>query len=89
MVVVEEEPRDTALRRKAPLSAPVIVQVAMAPRVRLTKATAQSFGLTEKACRRKMEEGKWVAGVHYHRDPDGNIWLDVKGIMQWVAREPA
>jgi hypothetical protein len=61
-----------------------VVQVQPAPRVRLSLAAAIT-GLTEKAMRRKIEEGKWLAGREYHRDPDGNIWIDVKGVMQWVA----
>lgn len=63
------------------------IHIQLAPRARLNKATAACFGLTDKAIRRKIEEGKWLAGREYHRDPDGNIWLDVKGIMQWVAGE--
>ncbi len=63
-----------------------VVRVELAPRARLTDATAAAFGMTVKAMQRKMEDGKWLDGQEYHRDPDGNIWLDVKGIMQWVAR---
>lgn len=61
------------------------VVIQLAPRCRLTATTAAAFGLTDKACRRKIEEGKWLGGQEYHRDPDGNIWLDQKGIMRWVA----
>lgn len=64
------------------------VQVALAPRVRI-HLFAASTGLTEKAIRRKIEEGKWLEGKEYHRDPDGGIWIDVKGAMRWVAPEPA
>lgn len=63
-----------------------IVRVELAPRCRLTTETAAAFGMTKKAAQRKIEDGKWLEGQEYHRDPDGNIWLDVKGIMQWVAR---
>jgi hypothetical protein len=62
------------------------IRVELAPRCRLTEITAAAFGLTKKACQRKIQEGKWLQGQEYHRDPDGNIWLDQKGIMQWVAR---
>lgn len=89
MVVDDEQVQAKRPRKKVQLQPPVVVQVALAPRVRLTEATAQSFGMTEKAIRRKMEEGKWIAGREYHRDPDGNLWLDVKGVMRWVAPEPA
>jgi hypothetical protein len=63
-----------------------IIRIELAPRCRLIDATAAAFGLTVKAIRRKIEDGKWLDGQEYHRDPDGNIWLDVKGITQWVAQ---
>lgn len=67
----------------------LVVQVAMAPRQRLAPETAASYGMTVKAIRRKIEDGKWIEGREFHRDPDGNIWLDQKGIMRWVAPVPA
>ena len=65
----------------------VVVQVALAPRVRLTDTTAQSFGLTKRAIEHKIARGQWLEGREYHRAPDG-IWIDVKGVMQWVAPVP-
>lgn len=61
-----------------------VVQVAPAPRVRLPLGAAIT-GLSVKAMQRKIQEGKWLEGREYHRDPDGNVWMDVKGVMQWVA----
>lgn len=59
--------------------------IALAPCARLTDTTAASLGLTAKACRRKIEDGKWLEGREYHRDADGNIWLDFPGIVKhWV-----
>lgn len=62
----------------------MVVQVALAPRVR-PPVFAAATGLTVKAIQRKIEAGKWLAGREYHRDPDGAIWIDVKGAMEWVA----
>lgn len=63
-----------------------IIQVALAPRVRVPLA-AQATGLSEKAIQRKIEDRKWREGKEFHRDPDGNIWIDIKGVMAWVAKE--
>lgn len=55
-----------------------------APRVRMPLA-AVITGLSEKAMRRKIEEGKWLEGRQYHRDPDGNVWIDIPAVMIWVG----
>jgi hypothetical protein len=67
---------------------PVPVAVALAPRVRIAKF-AEATGLTPKAIQRKIEDHKWREGKEYHRDPDGCIWIDVRGAMAWVGRETA
>ncbi len=41
-------------------------------------------GLTEKAIRRKIEEGKWLEGREYRRSPDGGIFISMKGYSKWV-----
>jgi hypothetical protein len=69
-------------------AAPAVIQVALAPRVRVPLAAAAT-GLSEKAIQRKIEERKWREGKEYHRDPDGNLWIDIKGAMAWVAGEAA
>lgn len=40
-------------------------------------------GRTEKSVRRKIEEGKWVEGREYHRDPDGSVVVDRQGVERW------
>lgn len=59
------------------------VQVAPAPYVRIPLA-AMMFGLTEKAIRRKIEDGKWLDGREYRRSPDGEIYISIRGVTQWV-----
>ena len=60
------------------------VVVNSAPRVVISLAAILT-GLTQKAIRRKIEEGKWIAGNEYHRDPDGRIWIEIQRVMQWVV----
>ncbi len=48
------------------------------------KLAAHLTGRTEKALRRKIEDGKWIEGREYRRDPDGMINVDMKGVERWV-----
>lgn len=41
-------------------------------------------GYTEKAVRRKIEDGVWVAGREYKKAPDGSILMDLEGYERWV-----
>jgi len=51
--------------------------------VLINRFAAQS-GYSEKAIRRKIEEGVWVQGRQYRRAPDGRIMIDVEGVEKWV-----
>ena len=46
-------------------------------------------GLSEKAIRRKIEDGKWIEGREYRRSPDGGIFISIKGYSQWVEKATA
>jgi len=46
-------------------------------------------GLTEKAIRRKIEDGVWLQGREYRRGPDGRIYIDMKGYAAWVETATA
>lgn len=48
------------------------------------KLASQLTGLTEKAIRRKIEDGKWLEGREWHRSPDGRIFISMKGYSTWV-----
>ena len=61
------------------------VQLVPAPYVTIQLASAIT-GLTEKAIRRKIEEGKWIEGREYHRSPDGGVFISIKGYQQWVEK---
>lgn len=41
-------------------------------------------GYTDKAVRRKIEDGIWVEGVHYRRAPDGHINMNMQEYYKWV-----
>lgn len=59
-----------------------------APYVTIAKAS-ELTGLSEKAIRRKIEDGKWIEGHHYRRSPDGGIFISMKGYVQWLEAQPA
>jgi hypothetical protein len=63
-------------------------QIAPASYVTIALA-AMITGLTEKAIRRKIEEGKWLEGREFRRSPDGGIFISLKGYEQWVERDRA
>lgn len=42
------------------------------------------IGYSEKAVRRKIEEGIWVEGRHYRRAPDGRITMNLEEYYKWV-----
>lgn len=62
-----------------------VVQVASAPYVTIQLAAAQT-GLTEKAIRRKIQEGVWLENREWRRAPDGRLYISVRGYQAWVER---
>lgn len=64
---------------------PTTIQMNPAPYVTISLAAAIT-GLTEKAIRRKIEEGKWLEGREYRRSEDGGIFISVAGFARWVER---
>ena len=64
------------------------IQVSPAPYDRIPLA-AVIFGLTEKAIRCKIEQGKWVENKEFRRSPDGEIWISIQGVTRWVERATA
>jgi hypothetical protein len=61
------------------------IQVTPAPYVTIALASAMT-GLTEKAIRRKIEDGKWLEGREYRRSDDGGIYISMQGYTRWVER---
>jgi hypothetical protein len=56
--------------------------------VTLSKA-AENTGYTEKALRRKIEDGILAEGRHWKRGPDGRILIIVEGFNKWLASPPS
>lgn len=56
-------------------------QVAPAPYITVALA-ALITGLTEKAIRRTIEDGKWLACREYRKSPDGGLFISIKGYQQ-------
>jgi hypothetical protein len=51
--------------------------------VLISKFCAES-GYSEKAVRRKIEEGVWLENRQFRKAPDGHILIDVQGVERWV-----
>lgn len=63
-------------------------QAANAPYVTVPLAAALT-GLSEKAIRRKIEDGKWLEGREYRRAPDGRIFISMTGFQAWLKQREA
>lgn len=50
---------------------------------------ATVFGTTRRAIEGRIHKGKWLEGRQFHRAPDGTIWIDRKGVRQWVLQHKA
>ena len=46
-------------------------------------------GYSEKAVRRKIEDGIWKQNVHFRKSPDGHIQLDMLSYYAWVEASQA
>jgi hypothetical protein len=73
---------------KESMMAEATVQIAPAPYVTVPLAAAIT-GLSVKAIRRKIEDGKWLEGREYRRSPDGGIFISLKGYQQWLEQAMA
>lgn len=76
-----------ALRQfiKVEVAAQGAPQMAPAPYVTVALA-AKMTGLSVKAIRRKIEDGKWLDGREYRRSPDGGLCISIKGFTAWVEQ---
>lgn len=46
----------------------------------------QFTGYTEKAVRRKIEDGIWSQGTHFRKAPDGRITMNIQEYYKWVEK---
>ena len=61
--------------------------LSVAPYVQIPVAAILT-GYSEKAIRRKIDDGKWLEGREYIRAPDGHVLISMKGYAQWAERGP-
>ena len=47
---------------------------------------ASMTGYSEKAIRRKIEDGVWLQGREFTRAPDGHILINMVAYHSWVAK---
>ena len=60
----------------------------VAPAAIVTLALFESVtGYTEKAVRRKIEDGVWLERREFIRAPDGRILVDMEGYYAWARGE--
>ncbi len=52
----------------------------------LIPAFSTMTGYTEKAVRRKLEDGVWVIGKHYKKAPDGRVTMNLQEYYNWVEQ---
>jgi hypothetical protein len=45
-------------------------------------------GYTDKAVRRKKEEGVWLVGHEVHVSPNGDLTIDPEGYTRWAKGLP-
>jgi hypothetical protein len=67
-------------------SAVMLIQPAPYVTIKLFEAIS---GLTEKAIRRKIEDGKWIEGREYRRSPDGGLFISINGYTRWIEGKAA
>jgi predicted HNH restriction endonuclease len=41
-------------------------------------------GYSEKAIRRKIDDGKWREGEVWKKAPDGRVLISIRGYARWV-----
>ncbi len=45
---------------------------------------AVMLGMSGGAIRAARRDGRWAEGVHWHRAPDGTIWIDIPAVQDWI-----
>lgn len=43
-------------------------------------------GYTDKAVRRKIEDGVWLENIHYKKAPDGRVTMNLQEYYKWVEQ---
>lgn len=54
--------------------------------VRISKA-AEATGYSEKAIRRKIQDGVWLHGILWTKAPDGCIFINLEAVETWIKSQ--
>lgn len=49
-------------------------------------AYCKLIGKGERYVYGKIHDGKWTEGKEYIKDPDGQIWVSIKGVESWITQ---
>jgi hypothetical protein len=61
------------------------MQQALSPARLVTLSLFETVsGYSEKAVRRKIEDGVWLQGHEFIKAPDGRILVDMEGYHRWA-----
>lgn len=52
------------------------------------KTYAMRYGDTVQAIYARRKKGSWLEGVHYQKSPDGNLWVNLIEVKQWIEQYP-
>ncbi|GIZ54044.1 hypothetical protein [Noviherbaspirillum aridicola] len=83
--LVEAKVRSMDAERRIAQPTPTAPPVEIHVRYLLIPLFCRITGYTEKAVRRKIQDGKWIEGRHYRKAPDGHITMDLQAYYRWVA----
>lgn len=64
-----------------------VYEVSIQPSFVTVQRASELTGYTQKAIRRKIEEGIWREGVMWLKAPDGRILIDMEAYQKWVKGE--
>ncbi len=48
------------------------------------KKFAELTGLTENAIRQYIKKGQWKYKIHWHKAPNGRIFINAKAAYAWI-----
>ncbi len=53
------------------------------------KKCSDSYGISEEAIRALKKKGYWREQTHWVKAPNGRIFINVKGVDQWIESQTA
>lgn len=50
---------------------------------------AELYGLTKEAIRQYKKKGQWREKIHWHKAPNGRIFINIKAVNAWIVGKEA